>query len=54
MSRIGSCFVVCLVLTRRVFAAPPPQEEAVQGIYEGTIEDAKGQQKVGSPRGGVG
>jgi hypothetical protein len=45
MLRAGFCFVVCVGLTGGLFAAPP-QEEVVQGIYEGTVKDAQGEQKT--------
>ncbi|MCX5683471.1 MAG: DUF1080 domain-containing protein [Planctomycetota bacterium] len=45
MSRLPLLLIACLVLTGAAFAAAPT-DEAVQGIYEGTVKAGAGEQKA--------
>jgi len=45
MHRFAWFVIACITLIATALAAPPP-EEIVQGLYEGTIRDAKGTRKL--------
>ncbi|MGA2500294.1 MAG: DUF1080 domain-containing protein [Tepidisphaeraceae bacterium] len=45
MFRMTSILIACVALASFAFAEPPKQEE-VQGLYEGTFKDARGEHKL--------